>query len=229
MARSENITLIEETEEVWKEIPGYEGYYSVSSLGQVRRDKRANGTFVGRILKQKINRNGYAVVVPHRGGVGKRSTVHSLVVLAFIGPRSAKMQINHKDGIKHNNSVQNLEYVTASQNIRHAYDSGLMVAASGDANGSRTHPERLKRGNEHPHHLRPEIRPCGNRHGTKTHPESISRGEDHGMVKLTEADVVLIRQLHAEGGVSYRQLARRFGVSDTQIRRIVRRKRWSHI
>lgn len=103
----------------WKSIPGYEGWYSVSSCGHVRRDRSENNTFVGKILAQ-TNSRGYRLVILSKAGAKKVFSVHRLVCLAFHGPRPEGMQCNHINGCKEDNRVENLEYVTARQNILHA-------------------------------------------------------------------------------------------------------------
>jgi len=66
---------------------------------------------------------------------GKQVTVHSAIATAFIGPRPQGFEVNHKDGDKLNNRVDNLEYVTSSENTMHAYELGLMKACSGERSG----------------------------------------------------------------------------------------------
>lgn len=68
---------------------------------------------------------------------GKTTTqrVHSLIALTFLGERPCGMQVNHKDGNKLNNAISNLEYVTISENIKHAYKNGLLEPRNGEKNG----------------------------------------------------------------------------------------------
>jgi len=109
--------------EVWKPVIGYKKLYSVSSLGRIRRDGKAMcGTWPGRILKgQKRGKGRYLNVTL----LGNSISVASIVARAFIGRKPRKLQINHKDGDRLNNCKGNLEYVTASENIKHAYRIGL--------------------------------------------------------------------------------------------------------
>lgn len=109
--------------EQWRSVVGYEGWYEVSNHGRVRRMKSYRSTFVGRILKLGINR-GYLRVVLSRGGSIKGARVHQLVTAAFIGPCPDGKEVNHIDGDKTNNYVSNLEYLTPSENHRHAYRIG---------------------------------------------------------------------------------------------------------
>lgn len=98
--------------EEWRPVVGYEGWYSVSNLGRVRRDG-------GKILKVG-NRGGYTYFVASKEAKTKHLTVHIAVASAFIGERRAGMQINHKNGIKNDNRPSNLEWVTPKENIAHS-------------------------------------------------------------------------------------------------------------
>ena len=101
--------------EEWKPIQGYEGLYAVSSKGRVMNIE------TGRILKHGIYSNGYANVCLYNGD-GKRKwiKVHRLVAEAFIDNPDNLAQVNHRNEIKTDNRVENLEWVTASKNIRHS-------------------------------------------------------------------------------------------------------------
>jgi len=120
------------TTEEWRLIPGSEGYYSVSSFGQVRSEPtnhRTVGRKRGRILKCYPDNKGYhqfSICLP--GGRRKTMKVHRAVALAFMGPRPPRAQINHISGNKDDNSVTNLEYVSCRRNIHHAWALGLRTA-----------------------------------------------------------------------------------------------------
>lgn len=108
----------EQTKE-WRPVVGYEGPYEVSSDGDVRNVK------TGREIKPCIDNIGYLRVSLSNGMIRKHCKVHRLVAMAFIKNPEAKEQVNHKDGVKINNNLENLEWATRSENIRHAWDSGL--------------------------------------------------------------------------------------------------------
>lgn len=110
------------TTEVWKSIPGYEGYYSVSSWGRIRRDKAQAGTQAGLILKALVAGNKYPRVYLWKDCVGTNCQIHALVALAFFGPRPEGAEVNHKNGIRTDNRAANLEYVTRQENMRHSRD-----------------------------------------------------------------------------------------------------------
>lgn len=110
-------------QEIWKEC--CEGWYEVSNLGRVRRAKAAAGTRVGKILKPRPVRGGYRAVCMTVHGKRYYRPIHRLVAAAFIDPCPEGKQVNHKDGVKTNNCVGNLEYVTPKQNAIHALSTGL--------------------------------------------------------------------------------------------------------
>lgn len=113
-------------EEEWRDVLDYEGFYSVSSYGRVRRDAGGFGTFAGRILKPQPDRDGYLLVSLSRAGNERTVKVHALVARAFIGPCPPGHNINHQNTVKSDNHVDNLRYTTPLQNTAHAFEHGLM-------------------------------------------------------------------------------------------------------
>jgi hypothetical protein len=175
--------------ECWKPVLGYEDLYQVSDRGRVRRIAGGMGACLGRILRRRDNGVGYRFVTLYKEGKPRHRTVHSLVTEAFLGPRPDGLEVNHKNGVRRDNRLGNLEYVTRSENMRHAFD--VLGRKAGGGGGP--------------------------------------RGEDHYCAKLTEVIVKEIRRLHAEGGISRCELARRYGVSDVSIGLVLRRKTWAHV
>lgn len=112
----------------WKPIPGYEGVYSVSLTGQVRRDRGYNCTHAGRILKQGIRGRGYPYVELNRAGVAKKFDVHSLVALAFLGPTPEGKEIRHLDGDSSNPRLSNLAFGTHLENAQDMVKHGRAYA-----------------------------------------------------------------------------------------------------
>lgn len=112
-------------EEIWKDVVGYEGFYKVSSLGRVKSIKR-NGTILSdRILKHRLIK-GYPGVNISRLGITKNKTIHRMMGMAFMSDSYFEgAQINHKNGIKTDNRIDNFEWVSASTNSQHAWDTGL--------------------------------------------------------------------------------------------------------
>lgn len=123
----------------WRQIPGFEGLYSVSANGLIRRDAPSRGfggrAAPGRVMAQKKCANGYRTVSLYPAeGRQRQLLVHRLVMLAFVGSPPTGLLVNHKDGNKANNDLENLEYVTPSENIKHAYRTGLAAGRRGEAN-----------------------------------------------------------------------------------------------
>jgi hypothetical protein len=106
--------------EYWKPVVGYEGVYEISNLGRARRLIAGRRTQAGRILKPVADGRGYRTYSFSKGGVVCRKLAHHAVTDAFLGPRGEGLQVNHKNGVKHDNSLENLEYVTSGENTRHA-------------------------------------------------------------------------------------------------------------
>jgi hypothetical protein len=116
--------------EIWKPVIGYEGFYEASNLGNIRSLKRA--TTSGRVLKQHVNkRNGYCTVSLSKNNVIKCKRVHKLVYMAFhpdkiISEGYNKYEtIDHVDGNKTNNRIENLNLCTQSENQLRAYRLGI--------------------------------------------------------------------------------------------------------
>lgn len=114
--------------EIWHPCAGFETHYEVSNLGNVRSIERMVNHYCGgskvnlsTLLKAGKSKNGYLTVSFCIDGVKSNQSVHRLVARAFIENESNKPQVNHKDGNKHNNNVNNLEWVTRSENGLHAY------------------------------------------------------------------------------------------------------------
>ena len=181
--------------EEWRDIEKYEEMYQVSNIGNVRgidRIVKSRGNMqrvqYGRILKPGRAKSGYMTVSLQ----SKTHTVHRLVLLAFKGV--SPLHTNHKNGNKEDNRLENLEYCTQAYNNRHAFRSGLIVAA---------------------------------------------RGERASKSKLTENQVLKIREIYEweigkysrirDRAFSFKWLGRAFNVHRSAIADIVYRRSWSHL
>lgn len=116
--------------EIWKDVKGYEGIYQVSNTGKLKRveHKRADKNYIlkEKIMRPSVDKDGYFYVKLRKEGKSKQVFIHRLVAEAFLDNSSKLPTINHKDGMKQNNTVVNLEFCTFSQNTKHAYDNNLI-------------------------------------------------------------------------------------------------------
>lgn len=123
--------MVEIKEEIWKEIEFCTNYL-VSNKGRVKAKERNVPSRYGMRLKREYmlglrhNHNGYLYTTLFIDGKRRNFFVHRLVAYAFIGhPADTKLEVNHIDGNKENNTPSNLEWVTSSQNTQHSFDTGL--------------------------------------------------------------------------------------------------------
>lgn len=117
--------------EVWKDVLEYEGFYQVSNYGNVRSvervirhnskdGKHALRKLRSKLIRKELNCNGYYIVGLHKNGTHVKRTIHRLVAIAFIPNPDGKETVNHKDGDRANNNMENLEWCSQSENIIHA-------------------------------------------------------------------------------------------------------------
>ena len=110
----------------WKDIIGYENEYQINQFGEIRTLKDSPKLKKYNVLKPQINkRNGYVYQMLYKNGKEKLLRVHRLVAMAFLPNPNNLPQVNHKDGNKQNNSVDNLEWCEQSYNMKHAFKTGL--------------------------------------------------------------------------------------------------------
>lgn len=119
--------------EIWKNVVGYEGLYHVSDFGNVKRleQRRSNiltrgiSIYKEKTLKPTLYSNGYLFVDLCKNGTKKSTSIHRIVAISFIQNPENKPQVNHKNGIKTDNRLENLEWNTMSENQKHSIDTGL--------------------------------------------------------------------------------------------------------
>lgn len=129
-------------EEIWKNVIGYEDCYMVSNLGnvksltrQIKSAIRNNNKITrdGRLLTIKNAKTGYKFIMLYKNGTQKIGLIHRLVATAFLLNSSEKKAVNHLDGDKANNRLENLEWCTYKENKKHAKENGLV--ARGEKSG----------------------------------------------------------------------------------------------
>jgi hypothetical protein len=106
----------------WKPLKEYKGVYEINSLGEIISLHRRNPN---RLLTQRIDRAGYYTVRLSLKGKTATKLIHRLIAETFIPNLDNKPYVNHINGIKTDNAITNLEWVTHSENIKHAFDTGL--------------------------------------------------------------------------------------------------------
>jgi len=117
-------------EEIWKDIPGYDGNYQVSNMGRIRSVERTvvvdggkklyKRKLSGRIIEQHLNR-GYPYVTLRKDGKSYTEKIHRCVCAAFIDNPHGFGDVNHKNGDRSDNRAENLEWCTRQYNIWHSY------------------------------------------------------------------------------------------------------------
>lgn len=211
---------------MWKHVaPDYE----VDTSGNVRSFKRGKP----KILKPRPDRNGYLSTMIYIDGNPKFCLVHRLVAQAFIPNPDNLPEVNHRNGIKTDNRLENLEWVTHAENLRHARDTGLQVAAQGEK------CSRSKLTNEQACYVRdnPDGLTCTQLAAKfNVHEKTISRiqlgrryktagGQTRKPKRVAVSDDVRneIRNLYVKGSREFgtNALAGKFGVGHTTIWKIV--------
>lgn len=176
---------------IWKPVKGYEDYYEVSDQGEVRTIERyvelPTHRYVKRqkMLTQFDDGRGYKHVKLYDGkGNPKSFTVHKVVAITFIDNPNNYIEINHIDHNKHNNCVDNLEWITRSENVKHSY---------------------------------------------KMRDPKTYKGSGNKNSKLTEEQVIQMREEHKTGEFTYKQLADKYSVGTTLVGYIIKNQVWKHV
>lgn len=166
--------------EIWKQIDEYDGMYEISTLGRVKSFKAKTE----KILIPTKDRYGYFSVRLCKNGIIKRFKVHRLVACVFIKNPNNYTDVNHKDGNKANNTLENLEWVTRSQNLKHAFDLGLKVGTGGGgiSNGENNGNHKLTQ--KDVKEIREKYIPKSKLYG------SVALAKEYGVCKRTIQEIV---------------------------------------
>lgn len=169
--------------EVWKKIEGFENY-EISNLGRLKVNLkfRKYRSYQSKILNPSKDKDGYLRTAITKDGKKYMKKIHRLVALTFLQNKENKPCVNHKNGIKTDNRIENLEWCTVKENNIHEIKLGL----SGQL-----------------------------------------PGEKHHMSKLKEKEVLEI--INNKDSLYQWQLALAYDISQTQVSRIINKKRWNHV
>lgn len=173
--------------EVWKRVVGYESYYEISNLGNVRSFDRlihckAGGYYVkkGRMLKQYDDK-GYKSVILTVNKIAKTFKIHQLVAMAFIPNPDNLPEINHKDENKINNNVSNLEWCTKKYNMNYgSRNERAGKAISNALKGKYVGENSFRKGKHHSESAKLKNRLA---HLGKKHSEDSKRKISEGVIK----------------------------------------------
>lgn len=132
-----------------KDVVGYEGLYAVTEDGRIWAYPKLS-RLQGRWMKICSDRSGYQYVCLFKDGQRKNVKIHRMVAEAYL-PKNGKPHVNHKDGKKHNNALENLEWCTPKENKIHAFATGLTKMHPSQIEASRRNITmyNLSKGNRH--------------------------------------------------------------------------------
>lgn len=233
-------------EEIWKDIPDFNGAYQASTLGRIRSVDRvdcAGRRLKGQILTGRPSKSGHLYINPSIGGTSKNYTVHRLVARTFFGEIDPKLDVCHNDGNPQNNVLSNLRVDTragnASDRLKHGTHARGDRCATSRLTADQVYEIRVRYKNGESAKCLAEkfgitIRPLfrivkGDQ--WKGFPGPISAkhsraGDGHISAKLTSKKVSDMRQQYCSGAVSASELQSLHGISRSSLQKALRGKTW---
>jgi hypothetical protein len=256
LLRQQVVVYPDGSEECWRDVSDYVGYYRGSSWGRVRSLTRwvrhSDGHIrvqPGRLLHLTPSGDGYLHVHLHKDGVAHCRGVHRLVLEAFVGPCPPGLECRHLNGKPADNRLENLAWGTDGENqadrITHGTDDRgerQWKASLRDADVPDIHEEyaagesrtAIARRRGVSNRVIEDVLNGQTYRNSQPAVPAANRpperaGEANGNARLTEADVLEIRRLWATGQYTKAALARRYGVGRKAISDVVERRKWKHI
>lgn len=219
--------------EQWADIKGYEGLYQVSTFGRVKSFSKNKA----KIMKPSVNTHGYLFCTLYQNQKSKRMSVHRLVAFAFITNSASKTQVDHINGMRFNNHVSNLRWVSAIENVNAAFQLGIQKS------GVESHKAKLT--NEQVVFIRDNIgglscsqlaekfnvsQSCiSDAQLGKTFKDSGGTLRKSKHPPISDTIRLEICQLFAKGDKSFRALALEFGICHETVRKIILKSQLDYI
>lgn len=217
--------------EFWKEVPEYNGYYFISSLGRLKSiDRKVRGkdgrvfTKSGSFISQH-DRSGYKHSELNLYSSGKKWYIHRLVAIAFIPNPENKPQVNHKNCIRHHNWLSNLEWMTHSENCKHVFRVGKH--SSGVIDDSCLEELKYMVESGMPYGEIREYFGIKDKSNSTIYKYIREQGwyRPFGWRSVSDEVAEEIRRIHKNKRYGYKETAKKFGISNHEIvGRIVRRE-----
>lgn len=172
-------------QEIWKPVKDFEGLYEVSNMGNVRSFKKDKV----KTLKLIKRETGYMFVNLYKNKKLYHKSVHRLVANAFISKPENKSQVNHINGKKYDNRVENLEWCTAKENSQHAWNTGLHKPLKGENNPmyGKYHTQETK--NKMSEALKGENHPMYGKHHTEETRKKLSKIKSKPIKCITTKEI----------------------------------------
>jgi hypothetical protein len=221
------------SDEIWKPVPGFEGYYEVSDFGRVRSLTRITNyrgrTHKGRMLNPGTNHAGYPEVTLCKPSTRQHWFIHELVLAAFIRPRHNGEITRHKDGNPENNMLDNLSWGTHAENVADSIDHGTFERGSmrKQAKLTETKVVAMRRAASAGMPIKKIAAEAGVAYRTAAHAIAGTKWEHVSepvvykpIVYLTDQQVREIRALLREGRLSLSEIGRRYGRPASTIQQI---------